>query len=50
MEALMHFWQKMCPQIVDDALTSSFMQTGQLNFASFGTSFTGAGGACVTIH
>jgi hypothetical protein len=49
MEALMHFWQKMWPHVVDDALTSSFMQTGQLNFGSFETSFTGAGDACVII-
>ena len=45
----MHLSQKMWPQVVDDALTSSFMQTGQLNIGSFGTSLTGAGGACVTI-
>lgn len=45
----MHFWQKMWPQMVDDALTSSFMQTGQLNIGSFGISFTGSGTACATL-
>jgi len=45
MAALMHFWQKMWPQTVDVASVSSFMHIGQVNFGSFGTSFTGSGGA-----
>jgi hypothetical protein len=49
MAALMHFWQKMWPQTVDAASVSSFMQIGQLNFGSFGTSFTGSGGAWINI-
>ena len=50
MDASMHFWQKMWPQIVDDASTNSFMQTGQLNFGSFETSLlAGAWIACVAM-
>ena len=48
MEASMHFLQKMWPQIVDDASTSSLMQTGQVNFGSLGRSFTRAGRPCAT--
>jgi hypothetical protein len=35
--------------MVDDGSTSSFMQTGQLNFGSFGTSLTGSGIACTAL-
>jgi len=49
MAALMHFWQKMWPQTVDAASVSSFMHIGQVNFGSFGTSFTGSGGAWINL-